>query len=98
MSLARSNYQLQTVRALCGWIEEENIGRFLGMPCIRRPLLDAQENKEMTAMSADKIFLWELNSVLFCQIRHIISVIDHVIETCAKLPCRISIGIIAKFF
>ena len=72
MSLARSNDKLQTVRALGWWIEEENIGRFLGKPCIWRPLLNAQENKETTAMLADKIFLRELNSVLFCQIRHVI--------------------------
>ena len=91
MSLARSNDQLQTVLALGGSIEEENIGRFLGKPCIWRPLLNAQENKETTAMLADKIFLRELISVLFCQIRNIIAVIDPVIETCAKFPCRISI-------
>ena len=53
----------------------------------------AQENKETAAMLADKIFLRELNSVRFCQIRHIIAVIDHVSETRAKFPCRISVGI-----
>jgi len=39
----------------------------------------AQENKETVAMLADKIFLRELNSVRFCQIRHINAVIYHVI-------------------
>ena len=42
----------------------------------------AQENKETAAMLADKIFL-----------RHISAVIDHVSETRAKFPCRISVGI-----
>ena len=55
----------------------------------------AQENKdsETAVMSADKIFLRDLNSVRFCQIRHISVVIDHVSETRAKFPCRISVGI-----
>ena len=97
MSLARGNDQLETVRALGGWIEQENIGRFLGKTCIWRPLLNAQENKETTAMLADKIFLWELNSVLFSQIRHIIAVIDHAIEIRAKFPC-IGISLICLGF
>ena len=53
----------------------------------------AQENKETAVMLTDKIFLRELNSVRFFQIRHISLVIDHVSETRAKLPCRISVGI-----
>ena len=53
----------------------------------------AQENKETAVMLADKILIRELNSVRFCQIRHISAVIDHVSETRAKLPCRISEGI-----
>ena len=81
MSLARGNDQLETVRALGGWIEQENIGRFLATTFKRT------RKQERTAMLADKIFLWELNSVLFSQIRHIIAVIDHAIEIRAKFPC-----------
>mgnify|MGYP000261865691 CR=1 FL=1 len=55
MNLARSNDQLQTVRALGVWIVVENTGRFLGKPCIWRPLLKKYENKETTAMLAAKI-------------------------------------------
>ena len=58
----------------------------------------AQENKETATMLADKIFLRELNSIRFCQIRHISEVIDHVIETCAKSPGRSSIGISLIFW
>ena len=93
MSLARSNAQLQTVRALDRWIEVEYIGRFLGKPSISRPLLNVQRNKETTAMLADKKFLGELNFVRFCPLCLINAVTNHVIETCAKSPLRISIGI-----
>ena len=71
----------------------ENIGRFLGKPCIWRPLLNVQKNKETTAMLADKTFLRELNFVRFCPLCLIIAVTNHVIETCVKSPRRISIGI-----
>ena len=50
-------------------------------------------NNETAPIFAEKIFLGELNSVPFWQIRHINAVIDHVIETCAKFLCPISIGI-----
>jgi len=93
MSLARSNDQLQTVRALGGGMVVEDIGRFFGKPGIWRPLLNVQKNKQTTAMLADKTFLGELNFVRFCPLCFINAVTNHVIETCAKSPRRISIGI-----
>ena len=75
------------------WADSGGKYRFFLWEAMHMAAISAQGNKETAAMLADKIFLRELNSVRFCQIRHISAVIDHVSETRAKLTCRISIGI-----